>query len=92
MLDRTLHVDEIMIGPKDGTYLTLSPHGIGLFHPNGNIQARLRCHEGRPELTLYDTNEQARASVYLRPDGSPAFKLCDGNGTERLGGHRAVDW
>lgn len=82
---KTLHVEELTVGNRDGQHLRLTPDKITITDALRRNRVHL-CVDGggSPYLELYDGNGTPRVIVQVQDNGCPALRLYDGNCTTRF--------
>ena len=81
---KSLQLDELIIGNKEGPYVRLESHAIEAFDRNGTRRFRVLLEGGRyPTLELCDGNGNARIIASVVENGSPFLTFRDGNFTAR---------
>lgn len=82
---KSLCVDEITIGDKDGQHVHITSNDLSMMDKNQTLrfQATLDLH-GTPTVHLCDGNGNARICLSVEDNGVPYITLRDGNFTQRL--------
>ena len=81
---KSLQLDELIIGNKEGSYVRLESNTIAAFDRNGTQRFRVLLEGGKyPTLELCDGNGNARIIATVVDNGSPFLTFRDGNFTNR---------
>ena len=77
---KTLHLDELIIGSREESYIKIESNTIEVFDRNGTRRFRVLLEGGKyPTLELCDGNGTARIIATVVENGAPFLTFRDGN-------------